>query len=313
MNEQPLSISDPPSRNRSIPKTIIPRILIIVFTLSLVTVSFSQPASSIAVALPDISGVAWVVGDRLMAVHDAKDPSSPRVSLLQLPNRERTLSWQVLDVDWPKPLGASQDLESITAIPETNLFLLAESGARTPYNRLFLLAYAGEKVKIIAHTTWPIPVKNVEAIAVTKLDDHYLFLYAERAEGQGSTEIRWSTLTLNPLQFGEFQAISFSSPFGSGEKIRQISDMAIDSQQHLYIASTQDLGNTGVFRSEISQIGRISAENRPILDRNPRKLGEIQGLKVEGLTIQKLATGDRLFFGTDDENYGGVFRPLPGV
>ncbi|GFE67735.1 hypothetical protein CFPU101_03450 [Chroococcus sp. FPU101] len=258
-------------------------------------------------------------------IHDAKDSGSdpsPRISLLQIPSEQDKLRWQALPINWPKSLGISKDLESITAIPETNLFLIAESGDKKNYQRLFLLAYEEEvkgqclnntqipQVKIIAETTWPVKVENVEAIAVTKINNQYLFLYTERADSQASTEIHWTTLTLDPLKFGEFRSISFQSSFGSGKNIRQISDLAIDSQQNLYIASTYDLGNTGAFRSAIYRIGQISDDNNLILEPLPQKMGEINGLKVEGIAIQKLPSGDQIFFATDDENYGGVLRPL---
>lgn len=299
---------------RIIAKMIVLATITIVFLFSIHTVSFSEKYSSINLGLPDISGVVWVEDDYFMTVHDAKDSGenpSPRVSLLRIPEQQKSLSWQALAVNWPKSLGVGRDLESITAIPETNLFLLAESGNQKRYQRLFLLAYEKQNVKIVAETTWPVPVENVEAIAVTQINDSYLFLYAERAEGQASTEIRWTILTLNPLKFGEFRSISFQSPFGSGKDFRQISDLAIDSQQNIYISSTLDLGNTGAFRSAIYQIGQVTADNNIMLDPNPRKLGEMDGLKVEGLAIRKLSEGKQIFFGTDDENYGGVLRLLP--
>jgi hypothetical protein len=87
--------------------------------------------------------------------------------------------------------------------------------------------------------------------------------------------------------------------------------LEIDSQQNLYISSTLDPGDRGGFRSAIYQVGQVTADDNIILDPNPRKLGEIDGLKVEGLAIRKLPEGQQIFFGTDDENYGGVLRPLP--
>lgn len=311
--------------NRSLKKIIVLITITIVFLLSIDTISFSQQSSINNLQLPDLSGVAWIEGNCFIVVHDAKDSGfdpSPRVSLLQLPSDQEKLRWQALTVNWPKLLGISKDLESITAIPETNLFLMAESGDKKNYQRLFLLAYEEEvkgqclngtqipQVKIIAETNWAVKVENVEAIAVTKINDQYLFLYTERADSQTSTEIHWTTLTLDPLKFGEFRSISFQSPFGSGKNIRQVSDLAIDTQQNLYIASTYDPGNTGAFRSAIYRIGRISDNNNLILDPIPQKMGEINGLKVEGITIQKLPSGDQIFFATDDENYGGVLRPL---
>jgi hypothetical protein len=297
---------------RSISKILALAISIIVFTFSVQNISFSRQSPPISAAMPDISGVAWVGGRNFLAVHDAKNPELPRMSLLSVPDNTGTLSWRALTVDRPSAIEMAKDLESITAIPGTDLFLAAESGDKKNYRRLFLLTYKNENVKIIAETPWPVAVQNVEAIAVTEVNNRYLFLYAERAEGWGSTEIRWTDLSLDPLRFGEFRSISFSSPFGSGEFIRQISDIAIDRSGNLYIASTRDPGDAGIFQSAIYRIGRMDGEN-VVLDSRSRELARLDGLKVEGLTFRKDRTGDRLFFGTDDENYGGVFRPLGKV
>jgi hypothetical protein len=298
---------------RSIWKIIALAISIIVFSFSVQNISFSRQSPVISTNLADISGVAWVSGRHFLAVHDAKDPVSPRLSLLTIPGPKKAFAWQTLEVDWPDRENIPRDLEGITAIEGTDLFLLNESGDRNPQPRLFLISYKDKKVKIIAQKPWPVPVKNVEAIAVTRSSDRYLFLYAERGENQGSTEIRWTELSFDPWQFGEFRGVSFTSPLRSGTNIRAISDITLDRQGNLYISSASDPGNRGGFRSEIYRIGRMDHKNGILLDRPPQKLGQLDGLKVEGLTIQPEETSDRLFFGTDDESYGGVFRPLPAI
>jgi hypothetical protein len=292
-------------------------ILILVFAFSWVQGSFSQQSKPLKTYLPDLSGLAWVEEDIFLGVHDAKnkgeksDPSQPRVSLLQLPTDEKPLFWQVLAVDWPKPGGLSNDLESITSIPETNLFLLAESGGEKPFQRLFLLAYNQQKVKIVEQINWPIPVENVEAIAVSKQGDRYLFIYAERADGQDSTNIRWTDISFNPLKFGEFQSVTFRSPFGSGTNIRPISDLAVDNQGNIYISSAYDPDEAGAFRSAVYLIGQIARDNTLIIADNPQKIGEIDGAKVEAVTTRKSPQGKiEVFIGTDDENYGSFMRPL---
>lgn len=292
-------------------------ILVLVFTFSWVQGSFSQQSKPLETYLPDLSGLAWVEEDIFLGVHDAKnkgeksDPSQPRVSLLQLPTDKKPLFWQVLAVDWPNPEGLSNDLESITSIPETNLFLLAESGEKKPFQRLFLLSYNQQKVKIIEQINWPIPVENVEAIAVSKQGDRYLFIYAERADGQESTKIRWTDISFNPLKFGEFQSVTFQSPFGSGKNIRPISDLTVDNQGNIYISSAYDPDKAGAFRSAVYLIGQITGSNTLIIADNPQKIGEIDGAKVEAVTTRKSPQGKiEVFIGTDDENYGGFIRPL---
>lgn len=292
-------------------------ILVLVLFFYGVQVSFSQQSRRLETYLPDLSGLAWVEGDIFLGVHDAKnkgeksDLAQPRVSLLQLPTKEKSLLWQVLSVDWPNPEGLSNDLESITSIPETNLFLLAESGEREPFKRLFLLAYNQQKVKIVEQINWPIAVENVEAIAVSQQGDRYLFIYAERANSQESTKIRWTDISFNPLKFGEFQSVTFQSPFGSGENIRPISDLAVDKQGNIYISSAYDRDSAGVFRSAVYRIGQITADNTLVIAANPQKIAEIDGAKVEAVTTRESPKGKiEVFIGTDDENYGGFMRPL---
>ncbi|NCR46828.1 MAG: hypothetical protein GPJ09_23675 [Microcystis aeruginosa SX13-01] len=291
-------------------KTVFSAILVLVFFFSAAQVSFAQESRRLETYLPDLSGLAWVEADIFLGVHDAKnkgknsDPSQPRLSLLQLPTQEKPLLWQVLRVDWPNPEGLSNDLESITSIPKTNLFLLAESGGEKPFQRLFLIAYNQQKVKIVEQ-------KNVEAIAVSRQGDRYLFIYAERADSQESTKIRWTDISFNPLKFGEFQSVTFRSPFGSGKNIRPISDLAVDKQGNIYIASAYDPDSAGVFRSAVYRIGQVTADNSLILAPKPQKIAEIDGSKVEAVTTRESPRGRiEVFIGTDDENYGGFLRPL---
>jgi hypothetical protein len=298
-------------------KFLVLGILVLVLAFSWGQLSFSQPSRLLGTNAPDLSGLAWVKGDLFIGVHDTKnkgeksDLSQPRVSLLQLPTGKNPLTWQVLAVDWPKPWGLSNDLESITSIAETNLFLLAESGEKKPFQRLFLLSYNQQKVKIIEQINWPTAVENVEAIAISKQGDGYLFIYAERADSQASTDIRWTNITFNPLKFGEFQSITFRSPFGSGENIRPISDLAVDNQGNIYISSAYDPDSAGAFRSAVYCIGNITDENTLFIASNPQKIGEIDGAKVEAVTTRKSPQGKiEVFFGTDDENYGGFMRSL---
>jgi hypothetical protein len=179
--------------------------------------------------------------------------------------------------------------------------LLAESGDKKPFQRLFLLAYNQQKVKIVEQINWPIAVDNVEAIAVSRQGDRYLFIYAERADSQESTKIRWTDISFNPLKFGEFQSVTFRSPFGSGKNIRLISDLAVDKQGNIYIASADDPDSAGVFRSAVYRIGQVKDDNSLILAPNPQKIAEIDAVKVEAVTTRESPRGEvEVFIGTDD-------------
>jgi hypothetical protein len=272
--------------------------------------------------LPDISGFAWISGDRFLAVHDGKNPEDPRVSLVELPPSSTGLTRQTMEVSWPEAHGLSSDLESAARIPGTPFILLAESGSAKRngalLQRIFLVENRDRRLEILDVVDWPVLVKNVEGAAVARVGEQLIFLFAERAEGQPSTLLCWASLTLRPLAFGSFQEVTFTSPDPTGPHARPVSAIEIDEAGRIYVASAVDPGDdNGPFRSVIWRIGHMEADGsggpRVILDERPQRLASLDGVKVEGLALREDADGDpSIFFGTDDENYGGILRLLPG-
>ena len=272
-------------------------------------------------ALPDISGMAWMMDDLFVVVHDVKHHKSlqqPRVSLLRLPDGTAGIQLRNLAPAWPSAGGAAHDLESIARIPDSRELLLVESGDEgSEFRRIFHGRLNGERLQLVNALTWPLPVRNVEGSAVARVGERLIFLYAERAHDQATTSIRWADLTLDPLRLGRFQQVPFASPETRGPHSRPVSALEVDRQGNLYAASTVDSGdNNGPFRSKVWRIGRITGENegrpRVILDADPQLLATLDGLKVEALAIREMA-GSRpeLFIGVDDENYGGTVRSIP--
>jgi hypothetical protein len=265
--------------------------------------------------IPPVSGLAWVKDNIFIAVHDAKPyQDKPRISLITLPDRNHSLDWQAIDLDW-QGQQPGQDLESIAKIPNTNLFLIAESGnsRRQKSPRIFLISYDDNQLTLVKTLPWPARINNVEAITVALVDDHYVFLYAERADGKLTTKIRYCTFKVNSLSFGPFQEVTLTLPTTSTTNFRPVSAMEIDDQSNIYIVSAVDpQGNNRPFSSSIWKIGQIQQQKpEVILGQNPEKIAVIDGFKVEGLTRQQLTTGkQRWLIGTDDENYGGTVRIL---
>ncbi|OKH22762.1 hypothetical protein NIES593_11580 [Hydrococcus rivularis NIES-593] len=284
------------------------------------SVANTQESQFLTGKFPDISGLAWLEGDKFIAVHDAKNFQSdiqPRATLIELPQSSRGIFWRFLNLNWNDSSEIAQDLESISRIPNTQYFLLAESGSLgQQFARIFLAQYQQPQLKIIAFTRFPTPVSNVEGTAVAKVGEQLIFLYAERAEGKPATEIRWASLSLQPLKIGSIEEVTFTNPIPGDSEVRLISAMEIDRESRLYVASTSDPGNKGPFSSIIWQIGAI-AENengKPqiVLCDTPKRLANVDGFKVEGLAIRELNNSKgEIFVGVDDENYGGTIRPLP--
>ena len=271
--------------------------------------------------LPDLSGLAWLKEDSFLAVHDSKnlDSNQPRVSLITLPQSAKGLSWQPLTIDWESVGGIAMDLESITPIPDTNLFILAESSNYQKHQgRLFLMKFENSDLKPIAITNWPQNIINIEAIATTKLNNQFYFFYAERGADQPSTNICWTTLSVEPFSIGDCHATRFSTADPTPH-IRQISDLAIDASGTIYIASAFDPNqDNGPFKSSVWKIGKVELDqtNLPQINLVPENqaIAEIDGFKVESLALRPSQNQKpEIFIGTDDENYGGTIRLLPPV
>jgi hypothetical protein len=272
--------------------------------------------------LPDLSGLSWVEDDLFIGVHDAKNNTEkenwPRLSLIRLPQSELDgVTWEPVDVDFPGPGGSSSDMESACSIPGGKDFLFVESGQEgAQYSRIFHAVYENGTLEISSYTDWPVAIINVEATEVCQIGEQLVFLYAERAQDSSSTKIRWTNLGLNPLTFGAFSEVVYNGvdPVGSG--VRPIVAMDIDSEGFIYIVSAYDSGSDdGPYRSVIWQIGKVSDDGTGqasvVLNMNNR-LGNMDGLKVESLAIREMAGADRqIYFGTDDEHYGGIMRLLP--
>lgn len=275
-----------------------------------------------ASSLPDLSGLAWMGGDRFLAVHDAKSPEEdalPRVSLIQLPSGLDGVLWQPQEIDFPGE--KSNDFESVARIPGTSQVLLVESTEEQdekPFSRrIFLARFRLHGIDILDVLEWPAGTENVEGSAVARVGEHLVFLYAERAAGRGSTEIRNAELQIRPLRLGTFvTAGTFTSPGPTGKDARPVSSIDIDSTGVIYVASAEDPGDdNGPFRSAVYAIGQVmeaGGKVAVVLYDEPQQLAVLDGLKVESLAIREEPGQDlELFVGLDDENYGGTLRPLP--
>jgi hypothetical protein len=284
------------------------------------------PSAALAsnATLPDLSGLAWMGGERFVAVHDAKNPDEldrPRVSLLRTPTTVDGVPWAPVALGWPAPRGPSSDLESAARVPGTRSVLLNESGEGVSngrrFRRIFHARLGDAGLQIVQTVRWPVRVQNVEGSAVAIVGGRLFFLFAERAEGQPSTMLRWARMRLNPLTFGRFRGTTYRSPAPKGPDARPVSAIDVDHRNRIFVASAFDSGDDdGPFASAVWHAGRIAtgkgATARVRLLKRPRRIARLDGLKVESLAARRTAAGrTELFAGTDDENYGGALRLLP--
>jgi hypothetical protein len=109
--------------------------------------------------------------------------------------------------------------------------------------------------------------------------------------------------------------VPFTSPAVTGPEDRPVSAIEVASDGTIYVASAYDSGNDdGPFSSTIWVAGRVVDDGGPrvVLEETPRLVATLDAFKTESLAIQVALDGtETLFAGTDDENYGGVLRPIP--
>jgi hypothetical protein len=284
----------------------------------------AQPATALEPAsmLPDLSGIAWIGDGTFVAVHDSKrgdEDDRPRLGIVQVPDGPTGVTYHPLDVAWPDN-DPSHDLESIAGIPGTDRLLLVESGddGKMAYQRIFLATLTREPdvaVTIDAVIPWPEPIFNVEASAVLALDDSLYFVYAERAEGQPTTELRWAELTVDMtrLTFGRFQSATFAAAL-QGVGVRPIVGLDADGTGRLYAVTAYDSGeDDGPFRSIVSSIGQLApapqGDTRFVPSGMFGDIAQLDGFKVEGVAVVETGSDpSSIYVGTDDENYGATLR-----
>lgn len=283
----------------------------------------TMPAPADPSVLLDLSGLGWISEDRFLAVHDAKNPDEndrARVSILTVAVTPAGPGWRPVDVEWPPPLGPSSDLEAVAPIPGTQTFLLVESGEGVldgrQYRRMFHVRLDGSRLRILSLADLPGTIHNIEGAAVARVGERLVLLFAERAEGEPTTDLAWADLRLEPLAVGSLQHVSFR-PDGFGRPgWRPVTAMEIDRAGRILIGSAYDPGDdNGPFRSVIWLAGRVEAgpsgDVVVVMSASPRRIATLDGFKVESLAVRPHGAGEQLFAGTDDENHGGTIRQIP--
>ena len=286
-----------------------------------------------ATTLADLSGMVWIEGDRFIAVHDAKAAKDegerflPRVADLLLPSSLKGVTYRdsriLIKGDVPN------DLESVAKIPGRNEVLLVESGDGPdgpPIKRIYKARVRSNGVKVVKTVDWPFDITNVEGSAVACLDGTYVFVFAERADNQPSTELTWVTFDPNTMEFAQkSHSVTYMQP-DLKRFNRVIVGIDIDSSGWIYAVSAFDPENAGPplsndadngpYAAGVYLIGSIGLEDddpQINLLASPATVGLVDGFKVETVAIKEdsEAGAYEIFIGTDDEDYGGVLRRLP--
>jgi hypothetical protein len=258
--------------------------------------------------LPDVSGMARLSPRSFVVVHDRKsDDPRARLGCLYV-DQKHGVHYRSFEVDWDKVGGPASDLESICPIPgREGEYLAAESShwkGRT--GRLFHL---------VVDATWcrvegkiPLPeIKNIEGIAcVVSNEEEVAVLLGERAPESGKGKLHRAVLNLSDYTLGEVSPIEFElTNLPKMEGLRVCSDLYLEDETFWVSAAVDPDVGTGPFASFVYELV-VSTSNAVAKEPTWR----LDGLKVEALGPSAV-DGSELSVATDDEDFGGIWRPLP--
>jgi len=274
-------------------------------------------------SFPDLSGLTWMAEGKLLVVHDAKNEegklNDPRVEVLSISDDyEVTLS--PVEIDWGGE-EVSDDMESVCALSAADGDFLASESAQegAPFTRIFRISikeqatgWAGTVVDVFE---LPADSVNIEGMECLSSDDQQaIILLGERG---GSDECPDGKLRLCRIDFATGEVVvqeehiisvddvDWSDPEGH----RDISDLYLDTTGALWAVATEDPADGGPWRSVIYQLGTVAGDAVTIAEQWDI-VARVDGLKVESLAAP-IVDGSRFSLGTDDESYGGIWRPVP--
>lgn len=270
------------------------------------------------------SGITQLDPKTYLAVHDVKS-TGPRFGLLHIAGN-RPPQYEALDsAEWPSPGSQATDLEAVCALSGGG-FLAAESGPSSGREgRIFYFELSGKGLRwrqtLPLLPSAPHP-HNFEAMAcASRWDGKVLLLLGERGGSAHYPQGR--------LYWGLFDPIAGTlvwppagrvgvavNPPGRWLNVREkraIADLYLDAKGALWAVASEDGGDDGPFRSIVYRAATVHPDHDPPVEINPKPCAAwiLDGLKVEALAGPPATiAGSVLSFATDDEHYGGVWRPL---
>lgn len=279
-----------------------------------------------ATPLVGISGMARLSDGALLVVHDTKhDERGPRVGVLEVVKDKPPRYARLALMNWARH-ARTHDVEAVCAIPGSpGEFVLCESGKDDDWRRLLRMRVerAGSRWKgtILKQYDLPADSRNIEGIVCLPSDASTGDLVVLLGERGGSSKLpqgmlRWTRLTPAGTGLEVFHEATLAAPdWPDSAKNRDCSDLYVDPAGVLWLAACEDPGDSGPFRSIIYSLGPISTLSAAATDGNiPRARFErrwtLDGVKVEALGPSPLEGSD-MGFATDDEAFGGIWRPLP--
>ncbi|HMB64046.1 MAG TPA: hypothetical protein VKN36_13285 [Eudoraea sp.] len=279
------------------------------------------------------SGMEKLGDQSYLVVYDIKNyKTGTRMAMIKIANEAIEVS--PINISGWGEEGKSNDLESICKIPgKINEYFIAESGNwKRDIGRIFHVQVdtTNLSAKILGITKLPYKnINNVELVGdqyesmlcLPYMESERILILGERGGSEVNPRgiIRWGIYNLNThqLKFSEsgMQGIPLNAP-GNWTDIkgkRDITDLHIDSEGGIWASSTEDTSEVGPFYSTIYKIGQVDSSNkeRPFnIYSNFPKWEAVSGFKIEALSGPSNNINCTHSFGTEDEMYGGVWRPI---
>lgn len=279
------------------------------------------------------SGMEQIGAQSYLVVYDFKSHNSAtRIGFLKV----NDASLEVLPIavsSWGDG-GIPNDLESICAIPgKQNEFLVAEPGSwqGTP-GRIFHINVdtVNLKGKVLGTVKLPFLQDNdfdlvgdqYEAMLCLPYDERKrIVVMAERGGSQLSPEaiIRWGVLDLKEYSLTmeetglKGKTVNAPGNWTNNKTKRSITDFHLDEQGGIWASASEDQGDQGPFYSVVYQLGKTNAINKeqPItVFEEITAFKPVYGFKIEALSGPRKGTNSTHSFGTEDEIYDGVWRPI---
>ena len=280
-------------------------------------------AATLAPPVIGYSGMTPLDATTYLVVHDFKS-AGPRLGLLRVagPGSPR---YEPLDAgDWPSPDRRATDLEAVCALPGGG-FLAAESGPSAGRaGRMFhfeLRDHAPQWRRTLSLPAGVPHPHNFEGLACApRRDGTVLLLLGERGGSASYPQGRLYWGVFDPAAGTVFWppagqvgvAVNPPGRWLNPREKRAIADLYLAADGALWAVASEDGGDQGPFRSVIYRAATVRPERDPpvAIAPKPRTAWRLDGLKVEALAGPAAIPGSVLSVATDDEQYGGIWRPL---
>ncbi len=272
-----------------------------------------------------ISGMGRTVSGQYLVVHDSYTAGEPRLGLLTV-NPETELAkarFEYQQLLFPDSASAnSNDLEGVCRLPDApDEFLLSESGYwKGDFGRIFHVRLEKQVVVLKHEVQLPMLRNNspesrgdqFEGIACAKQRaGKTLVILGERGGSAAYPNgvLRWGSYdAVSGVVDWSDQSLEVPAPDPlASSTIRSISGLSIDEQNRLWASASVDRGDMGPFRSFVYLLGHVqSDETVPVTLAMEPPQWVVDGFKVEAVSAER----SRVTIGTEDEDFGGSWRPL---